>query len=693
MINMAIPNPVMAAAEKAADKKGTDKFFQAPSGKAESAPATEEEDNADTFNDIRKLIGKNRALATANSEAATANMGVSAGLTDTIMKSMDSATKAAQTIALVTDTAKLEASNATRDAYTAAAGDAKFQQDIMARLSEDEGRVETLLNQNAEIMATEYTGVQFLDNIVNQFNVNLNAGSLRNASNQLNQTKGEIASVTGATDSFAKINMQVAKSVTNESIRANQELIASNAEIGKAKAALDGLNTADTAMTNLLNAGQREVANLMGLARLEDQELNRAAAAENREFTRKSQLLELERYKDGAESRTINLEVNKLNLKYAQDVAPYKAEAYIAELTEKKRQLALDKEMEPTRRKALMVQYTTAIENAPINKEQAQLRLAASKKQVADADALEVSYVTAANAAEATAGLPISSAQEVMAGMASSGPLGTKYQNLILSGGSGDINFASNPFDSATYLSKVDPKSVATQNTGTDLLNTITQAQAAKYIEAGNGVPRDEATQKVDYNNTAQEIMNNFAANIVTNDTTNPYSLPPMSVLTQSRAVRESAFYKKVIQATQKTEFDPQFFLDEGVAAINAGVVSTEEVASGIVAMVNAGQLYNNTTSGGFKRVGLRDQVSYNTVIKRPVGFIANLPTSSLLANTAVVTDSLFGGIISSTEAGKSFLADSNSKRNTKVDLDKYGEVLQILVKNLSSTPKKESTD
>ena len=96
-----------------------------------------------------------------------------------------------------------------------------------------------------------------------------------------------------------------------------------------------------------------------------------------------------------------------------------------------------------------------------------------------------------------------------------------------------------------------------------------------------------------------------------------------MSILADwSTAITNSTFFQKVIKESGMTEIDPQKIMDVGLAAIQAKLITPEELASGIETIFDAAALYNNTLQGGFKRVGLPDQTTFNVRLKRqPSGF------------------------------------------------------------------------
>jgi hypothetical protein len=72
-------------------------------------------------------------------------------------------------------------------------------------------------------------------------------------------------------------------------------------------------------------------------------------------------------------------------------------------------------------------------------------------------------------------------------------------------------------------------------------------------------------------------------------------------------------------------EVDPQRILDAAIAGVRANSLSPEAAASGVETIFEAAALYNNTMFGGFRRVGLDNQVTYNTQIKRPATLVEQL--------------------------------------------------------------------
>lgn len=679
-------NPILDSARRAA--LGTATSSTPPSVPAEEELVTTQVTMPSaTLNKVKAGIEQNQIQVAANKKYAESSMKQSQLITDVLTSAVSEAANADATIALVKDTAAMQAQNATREAYSAAATSPEYQKLVMGRLAEDNKRIEELLNQNMELGAREHTGIKLIDNVINQFSINLNRQELLNAQNQQTQTVQEIASVTGATDSFAKTNANLAESITTASIAANQRKIGANARVATAEAELRGLNFNADQMAKVMAADQAQTAQLMSMYRIEEEELNRQDRAESRQLQRENAAQSREQWAASAEARKIDLEVAKIGLAFTQDIAPYKRDAYITQIKHAELNYLSDKERTPIQIAEAKLRYKNLVETAPTSRALLERQLELSKKQEADNQQLEDSLVNAVTQSQALLGLPVDNAKQITWGLQQTGAIGAKYDNLYLMASSPNKEIASNPFDAVSVLSIVDPNGTMPETKASRLLDDIQQIQDAKYLNSKQPVPRDDETRKVNFNETAKEHMKAKAANIVTGDTSNPYHAPPMSVIEKSSAVVNSVFYNKVVKGTGKTEFDPQWLTDQAVMGVQNKLISVEEAASGIQAMANAAVVYNNTESGGFARVGLPSQNSYVTTVNRPKTFV----------ETAVQYG--FEAVITSTGPLAKAVPDSYTDANRKgkklaVDLTDMAQVKKTLVLNLSSTPKpKEGTN
>lgn len=570
------------------------------------------------------------------------------GLTNVIADSIADLTSAAQITKLASDTASLQAQNKTIAAFEASGG-AEVQAQQMATLKEDNARVASLLNDRQAILSEEFTGIELIDGIIGQFRTVQTDLEINAASQQLAQTQQEIAGVHAATESFAATNALTKKTLNKGVIQANYNALAAEGAIKAAEAQLSGINSNASAMARLVQADAQGVSNLVQSFRLEGEVEERALKRERIAFQREQMAFSREKWKVELPAAQIALEKATLALGDSESFTP-------------------------ERRSALRA-------NA----------LAATKRHN-DLVETENQLVSAVQNGQALAGTPIEERETIVFGLKQSGAVGDKYARLQELGGSPDLILGADPAEAVESLQLIAPSGNITETPGITALRSITELQAAVYAAAGK-VPKDDETLAADFNATAQAYADSKAANIVTGDATNPYQAAPMGVLMDSfESIKQSELYQKVLKPLQMHETDPQKILDAAVSGVRSKTVSPEAAARGIETIFEAAALYNNTMSGGFRRVGLPNQISYNAQIEAPLTNMAvlgigieSVPDLALFGVTAALPG------VSISERGE-VLAESIAKtaalRTQIVDLMDGTAVQKAVVKLLSSLPK-----
>jgi hypothetical protein len=113
-------------------------------------------------------------------------------------------------------------------------------------------------------------------------------------------------------------------------------------------------------------------------------------------------------------------------------------------------------------------------------------------------------------------------------------------------------------------------------------------------------------------NNKAAEVMTTYAKDIGPG---NPFEAAPMQVLAPYLANKRIPFYDKLVSKMPNQAMDPQSLLQLAKNAISEDVVTADEAAEGIANMFKVAVAHNNTSQGGFARVGLPNQESYKTTV------------------------------------------------------------------------------
>ncbi len=586
-------NPILAQAAKEADTR---------------APTLANADEASTPERpvSTKLQAVEEALAVSTQRVTSSIVALEQGraetrvATEAISGAIADITSAAQITRRASDTADLQAQNATITAFEASGG-ADIQAGLMTTLRADQTRVANLLDEKQDIVDDEFTGIQIIDGIINEFRSFQTDLEIDAARNQQVQTEREISGITSATESFAQANALTKKTLNAGVIEANYKGIAAEGQLKASQAEIQNINANATAMSNLVQADARNVSNLVQSFRLEGEAEERALAQERIAFQREQMTFQREKWQVELPAARVALEAATLRLEDATGLTT-------------ERRLA------------------------------AEANFNAATKRFNDLVETENQLVEAVQKGQSLAGAPIEERQTIVFGLNQSGDVGKKYARLQELGGASDPVLGASAAEAVDSLQTVSPSGNVTQTPGITALSEIVDLQAAVYKKSGV-VPKDQETLDSNLNATAQAFMDSKAANIGTGDDTNPYHAPPFSVLEEMASVRDSELYQSVLKAMEMKEVNPQTIMDAAIAGVRAGSVSPESAAVGIEAIFDSAALYNNTLQGGFRRVGLSNQTTYNVKINRPPSAVEELTigrTSLVLGSLAARTASLF---------------------------------------------------
>ena len=544
---------------------------------------------------VQESIQVNTANSVNNIKALEEGAKQSTIATETISGSLKAMTLADQIVSLTTETAGLEAQNATINAYGASGGLA-VQTDLMKQLIIDSSRVQKLLDEKQAIVNTEHTGIQLIDSLINEFSSFNTDLQIQAAQAQRNQTISDISAITESTESISKAQLLTSKAITAGTIQANYEKLAAAGNIEAAKADIANIQVNATATSRIMQAGRELTDNLISLYKFEDEAENRAVAKEKLAFDRESMVQARQKWADGTKSRAVALETAQLYL-------------------------ATTKATNPSGIPAAIARNEAAVRD--------------SKAQIA----LEAQITRSGQAGQSLAGMTIEEPEMIIRGLQSTNPATrTKYEKIIALGSPAVPVMGSTPSEAYINYSTVNPSGTLPATKATNVLKTIERQQTEAFAKSPATVPKGTEAIQADFDMRARQFMESKAQEIKTGDTSNPYVGAPFSVLAEANAVKTTPLFKKVLEAKGMKELNPDTILEAALAGMIAKVVTPSEAANGIATIFKTAALLNNTESGGYNRAGLPNQTSYNVQVTRETTMFENLAiTGSVLYHTPVL--------------------------------------------------------
>lgn len=145
------------------------------------------------------------------------------------------------------------------------------------------------------------------------------------------------------------------------------------------------------------------------------------------------------------------------------------------------------------------------------------------------------------------------------------------------------------------------------------------QAEISKQVMSPDGqmLKKNAAQQKQIRNDAIRQVAANAMSNIQTGKG-NPYEAPAVSVvLAEPNGLADSNFGKVVLQtlvATNQNNPTPDMVLAMGIAAVDKGDLTLNEVRDGVASFYQNATALNNAT-GGFLKLGVPTQDGYKTRI------------------------------------------------------------------------------
>ena len=597
-----------------------------------------------------KLVAIQDALAASTTRIVSSIQELESGAkqtqlaTDVIKTATADITSANQITARARGNADLQAQNATIAAFEASGG-VEIQSTLMSALAVDNKRVADILAERTAIANTDAgdPGIGILDTIINRFNTKLTDQQLNAAVAQRDNTVSQIANVSGATESFARVNSLTKKTLNEGVIEANYKAIAAEGAVKSAEAEIRNINSNANAMSQLVSADSRNVNSLIQGFRLEGEVQERQLKQERMKFQREQMEFSREQWKVQLPAAKVALSQAELNLERSKTLAPTQILA-------------------------------------------AEQALATAQKRFTDQINTENTLVSSVQAAQSLLGTGIEDKETILFGLKNTGTAGARYDKLLELGAVQDPVLGSTPFEAKESVTIAAPSGNIAPTKGLNVLDQITTLQAAKYKLPGAKLPKDKAAVAADFNRTATELVASFTSNINTGDNSNPYHSPPMSVLEGMTSVQNSSLYQLVLKPMGMKETDPQRIVDAAISGVVAKTISPEAAATGITVLFDAAALYNNTLSGGFSRVGLPNQTTYNSSIKVPATAFEQLVAGGkgLLLNVPEITRTGAAFPI----AVSAIIQEADTRLGI-VDMMDTTKVQELIVKVLSSNPPK----
>ena len=568
---MATGNPILNQASK----------NQASAGAAQDSLAA-----------VQESLRANTAKQVENIQQLEKGAQQSAIATATVSDSVRAIATADQIVSMATQTAGLQAQEATINAYGSAGG-IEVQTNLMAQLQEDSSRVQNLLNEKQAIVDTEHTGIGLVDGVINAFSSFSIDQQIQAAQAQRTQTVSDISAITASTESISQAQLVTRKNITSATIQANYEKLAAQGNLEAAKAEIANIGVNATAAARVMTANQGLTDNLVSVYKLENEVENRAVAKEELAFKREQIINTRKQWADGIESRAVALETAKLQLSTAKATNPSGIPAAIA------------------------------------RNEQA-------VKDIQEQERLEAEIIRTGQAGQSLAGMTIEEPEMIIRGLTSTNPTTrAKYEKILELGSAAAPVMGTSPAEAFINYRTVSPSGNLPNTRANRVLTAVERSQADAFAKSPATMPKKAEGVQADFDARAQDFMRTSAAEIKTGDASNPYVGAPFSVLAESNAVRQSPLYKKVLAAKGMQELNPTSIIEASIAGMLAGNVNPSEAAKGISTIFKVAANINNTESGGFRRAGLPSQTSYNVQVPREsTQFEALTSTGSVLFNT-----------------------------------------------------------
>jgi len=473
-----------------------------------------------------------------------------------------------------------------------------YLSELMTEIRTEASALDDLYDQARDISNEEVTGIGFLDTVINNARIKMMQPKIDAHKAALAGTQNELASVSGATDSIHNIQNKTAKTVNQEVIDANAKANRANADAEIQANEVNRAASNAAAVVNMFNMQGEELKNAMASVRLAQQE--RAEQTEQQRIALQTRQQEL---------TAKRLQFEEEQWEQTKEDAGVRSELLSVQLESAKQDLQHARTMRPQQ----------------LAKAQAEVK--AIEQQLAQTRSAEQDLVTRINRAEAALGLPVTNSDTIREKFhqEKGTEVGNRMRKLYLIGGGSDneLQLGASPYQALKTISELSPNGIPANLESAGLkLAEAALVDATTQVDPTTGKVKQPATeQEMEdmFNRSLAKIVVESSNNIKTDDYSNPFHAPPLSVITEySRAVKESKFYKDVVSKAESgiNDADPHKLLELGAAAVKSGVLKPAEVVDGIELIFDTAVEYNNTMNGGFSRYGIDPQASYKSLVK-----------------------------------------------------------------------------
>jgi hypothetical protein len=598
----------------------------------------------DSLKAVQDTIATLTSERVTNIEAMKADRQQLDSAAGAIQKNIADVTSSLQTIGIVKDNANMLAQNNTIEAFDLAGG-SDSQKALMEQLGKQQAQSRSYMDELSNRMQATPTGIQIVDEIVNAFSTIQLQTQLDFSEQKEANLQADIANISNSTESINKAQLLTRKLINDDTIAANYAMLGAEGNIKAAEAEIANIHSNAEGMGRVMAAGNDLLNANLALYRSEGEEENRVLTKERHAHAR----VEMEFAK---EKWLVQLPTMETNLEAAVEA------------------LRVAKATNPTAIPAAIAKHASVL------------------KQFNDQVATEATLVRSIQAAQSMAGAVIEDKETIIFGLQqpAGSPSGAKYNKLLDIGVNPAGTLGDTPFSAIQNLNTISPSGNIAPTPVTSVLKDVLKLQADAFALEPLTIPKTEEGLAADFNDRAKAHMIAKAANIKAGDSTNPYQAPPMAVLKDIPAVADSILYKNVLAAMQMQEMNPQKVIDAAIDGMQAGRVSPEQAASGIVTIFNAAAGHNNEDMGGFRRFGLPSQVSYNTTLTKPATSFDELRTAGglVLPTLSFAATSLIDNKSAVTNLAKS-MASANDFLDVSVNLMDRAKVMNMLVKFRSS--------
>lgn len=196
-------------------------------------------------------------------------------------------------------------------------------------------------------------------------------------------------------------------------------------------------------------------------------------------------------------------------------------------------------------------------------------------------------------------------------------------QGMKISGGEVKL-FGNTPADTINILTKDQPNLPDSWKPAVSVLQAASSVAAESInkqllVPGNESLKKDPAARAKILNESVTQVAKGYQANIQ-NDKGNPYQAPAISTVLseKSNGLADSKFGKVVLQtlvATDQNYPTPDMLIASGIAAVDKGELSINDVRDGVTAFYQNAVGINNAT-GGYIQLGVPPQVGYKTKLE-----------------------------------------------------------------------------